>query len=204
MKIGIVNYGMGNIRSITSALNYLGIESVNYTSNYEVLNSADKLILPGVGNFSEAMRIIENNKLDKILQELVLLKEKPILGICLGMQLLAKSSTEGGYSKGLGFVDSFVDKFQESLLKIPHVGFNQVCINEENKMFRGFNHKKIDFYFTHSYKMTSSNNIGQSMCNYGSDFIASFEIKNIVGTQFHPELSQTNGLRLLENFLLHF
>lgn len=200
MKLAIVDYGMGNVKSITTTLNFLGVSEVLVTNDFNDLKYADKLILPGVGSFAKAMtKIIENN-IDEKLFDLVKIKKKPILGICLGMQLLCNSSTEDGNSKGLGFINADVSKFEEQGIKIPHVGFNQVKNNSSSILFQEIIDNS-DFYFTHSYKVTSSENINQSMCNYGQTFIAAFEVENIYATQFHPELSQNNGLQLLKNFL---
>ena len=203
MKIVIVDYGMGNIRSITSTLKYLGIEEVVISSNFEELKSADKLILPGVGAYNIAMKQIKAQKLDLSLQQLVLKEKKPVLGICLGMQLMGMSSTEDGFSEGLKFIDGDVRIFDNKDLKIPHVGFNQVYFNPRSRLFDGLLDYS-DFYFTHSYKMESKNEINQSYCSYGNNFIASFEVENIAGVQFHPELSQNNGLKLLDNFIKNF
>lgn len=200
MKLAIVDYGMGNVKSITTTLNFLGVSEVLVTNDFDDLKYADKLILPGVGSFAKAMtKIIENN-IDEKLFDLVKINKKPILGICLGMQLLCNSSTEDGNSKGLGFINADVSKFEEQGIKIPHVGFNQVKNNSSSILFQEIIDNS-DFYFTHSYKVTSSENINQSMCNYGQTFIAAFEVENIYATQFHPELSQNNGLQLLKNFL---
>jgi glutamine amidotransferase len=200
MRIVIVDYGMGNIRSISSTLTYLGVNDVILSSEFEVLKNADKIILPGVGSFGKAMSQIKEKKLDISLKDIVVNNNKPILGICLGMQLLGKSSTEDGNNPGLGFIEGEVLKFDNAKLKVPHVGFNQVRIDNSLKLYRGFS-SNADFYFTHSYKMTSSQRINQCMCDYGADFVASFEFNNIAGVQFHPELSQHNGLRLLKNFI---
>lgn len=204
MKIVIVDYGMGNIKSIVSTLKYLGVEDVVLSSEYEILNSADKIILPGVGSFGKAITQIKQKNIDKYLNEIVIENKKPLLGICLGMQLLGISSTEDGNNKGLGYVNAHVVKFDNSLVKVPHVGFNQVKVNNKLKLYHGFNDKQIDFYFTHSYRMTSNVDINQCYCNYQDDFVASFEQNNIAGAQFHPELSQTNGLKLFKNFIDKF
>jgi glutamine amidotransferase len=200
MRIVIVDYGMGNIKSIITTLNFLGVSEVLVTNDFADLKSADKLILPGVGSFAKAMTKISENNIDEKLFDLVKINKKPILGICLGMQLLCISSTEDGYSKGLGFINANVSKFEEQGIKIPHVGFNQVEKNGNSILFQEIIDYS-DFYFTHSYKVTSSENINQSMCHYGQTFIAAFEVENIYATQFHPELSQNNGLQLLKNFL---
>lgn len=204
MKIVIVDYGMGNIKSIVSTLKYLGVEEVVLSSDYEILNSADKIILPGVGSFGKAIAQIRQKNIDKYLNEIVLNKKKPLLGICLGMQLLGISSTEDGNNDGLGYVNGHVVKFDNSLVKVPHVGFNQVKMDAKLKLYQGFNDEPADFYFTHSYRMSSNVAINQCYCHYQDDFIASFEHENIAGTQFHPELSQTNGLKLLKNFIDKF
>jgi glutamine amidotransferase len=200
MRIAIVDYGMGNIKSITSTLNFLGIDEILVTNNFDDLKHSDKIILPGVGSFAKAMSKINECKIDKMLYELSVIDKKPLLGICLGMQLLCISSTEDGFTKGLAFVNAEVTKFEDDNIKIPHVGFNQVFNNKDSKLFQGINNNS-DFYFTHSYKVSSSININQSICNYGKNFIAALEIGNIYATQFHPELSQNNGLILLNNFL---
>ena len=201
MRIAIVDYGMGNIKSITSTLNFLGVDEVLVSNNFDVLKHSDKIILPGVGSFAKAMSKIYEHKIDEMLHELVKINKKPLLGICLGMQLLCNSSTEDGFSKGLAFINADVTKFEENNLKIPHVGFNQVYKNRDSILFQDLNNDS-DFYFTHSFKVSSSENIKQSMCNYGQNFIAAFEEGNIYATQFHPELSQNNGIQLLKNFLI--
>uniref|UniRef100_UPI00404763C2 imidazole glycerol phosphate synthase subunit HisH n=1 Tax=Algoriphagus sp. TaxID=1872435 RepID=UPI00404763C2 len=200
MRIVIVNYGMGNIKSITSTLNFLGVEEVLVSNNYPVLKNADKLILPGVGSFSKAMSKIIENRIDDQLHELVMIKKKPLLGICLGMQLLCNSSTEDGFNNGLSFINANVTKFDCQNIKIPHVGFNQVEKDDNSILFKNICNGS-DFYFTHSYKVTSNEHLNQSICHYGQNFISSFEFENIFGTQFHPELSQNNGLKLLKNFI---
>lgn len=204
MKIVIVDYGMGNIKSIVSTLKYLGVEEVVLSSDYEILNSADKIILPGVGSFGKAIAQIRQKNIDNYLNEIVLNKKRPILGVCLGMQLMGNSSTEDGKNDGLGFVNGDVFRFNSSFVKVPHVGFNQVKIDAKLKLYQGFNDESADFYFTHSYRMNSNVNINQCYCHYQDDFIASFEHENIAGTQFHPELSQTNGLKLFKNFIDKF
>ena len=203
MKVVIIDYGMGNIKSIISALKYIGAYDITLTSSSQDIINADKLILPGVGSFAKAMHNINKLKLKEILTQAVIENKKPILGICLGMQLMAETSNEDGLNEGLNFVPAIVKKFEIENLKIPHVGFNQVVIPNDTRLYDGLDNLS-DFYFTHSYRMTSNNKINQAICEYGNGFIASYEKDNISGVQFHPELSQTNGLKLLKNFMDKF
>jgi len=203
MKIVIADYGMGNIKSIVSTLSYLGVKNIVVSADFSDLKTADKIILPGVGSFGIAMSQIKEKNIDKYLKEIVVENNKPLIGICLGMQLLGISSTENGFNEGLGFVDAYCEKFDNTNLKVPHVGFNQVRVDSKLKIYEGFSGES-DFYFTHSYKMISEHQINQCYCHYDSNFIASFEYKNIAGVQFHPELSQKNGLKLLRNFIDKF
>ncbi|MEX0333125.1 imidazole glycerol phosphate synthase subunit HisH [Vibrio tubiashii] len=200
MKIAIVDYGMGNISSLKSALLYVGAEDVIVSKDFNVLCASDKLILPGVGNYALASKKIRQIGLDEVLQDIVVENKKPLLGVCLGMQILGESSTESGFNLGLNFVDGQVTEFSETNLRVPHVGYNQIKVNSNSRLYTGLKDNS-DFYFTHSYRMTSNSDIGQSMCDYEDSFIASFEKDNIAGVQFHPELSQKNGLRLLRNFI---
>lgn len=200
MKVVIVNYGMGNIYSIQSALNFLGFESEYSDDPGKILN-ADKIILPGVGSFRMAMQNIISKGLVEPINEAVQIKGRPILGICLGMQLLGISSTEDGFTNGLGLFDGIVERFEEKYnLKIPHIGYNEITPPKDSVLFHNLS-AGSDFYFVHSFRMMSSIENGITTCSYGEKFIAAFEQKNVFGTQFHPEKSQTNGLILLKNFL---
>lgn len=202
MKVAIVNYGMGNIYSIQSALHYLGCLSV-YTNQRDILSEATHIILPGVGSFKKAMYNLKESGLDRILTGLVLTEKKPLLGICLGMQLLGKSSPEDGFTEGLGLIDGVVEKFSSHVrgIKIPHVGFNEVrCVRKDSVLLKDFEGNS-DFYFTHSYRMVCSDGSCSGETVNGENFAASVERSNVFGTQFHPEKSQANGLKLLVNFL---
>ncbi len=195
----IVDYGMGNIYSVQSALKYIGIESV-YTNESSIILEADHILLPGVGSFHVAMENIKRLGLDEILKEAVLTRRIPILGICLGMQLLGMSSTENGYTEGLGLFNGKCEKFESSSnLRVPHVGFNDVAKPEKTRLYEELEDHS-DFYFVHSYRMTTDITEGIAYCDYGGPFVASFEKENVMGTQFHPEKSQRNGLTLLQNF----
>lgn len=201
MKVVIVDYGMGNILSLAGALNYLGI-TPTISHHVDDIYQADKLFLPGVGAFNHAMQNIKNLGLDKTLRTAIIENKKPILGICLGMQLMGKSSTENQFCEGLDFIKGEVNKLKDGV-KIPHVGFNQVSIPNYSRLYKNLPNMS-DFYFTHGFKIESDNNINTAYCHYGEAFIASYEKENIAGVQFHPELSQTNGLQLLKNFIENF
>lgn len=204
MNLAIVDYGMGNIKSLVSAFKFLGVSDIVVTSDFEKLKTASKLILPGVGAYPDAMSKIKDSKIDAMLKELAVDDKKPVLGICLGMQLLTESSVEAKFTEGLAFVDGKIIKIASDSVKVPHVGFNQVKIDNKLRLYSGFEEEEIDFYFTHSYCFESEALINPCHCNYGQNFIASFEIGNIAGVQFHPELSQTNGLKLLKNYIEKF
>jgi len=203
MKVSIIDYGMGNLWSVCSALSYLGYK-YELCSTPLAISKANVLILPGVGSFNKAMQSIVENKLDEAILETVQVKQKKILGICLGMQLLAQSSTEDGITQGLNLIPGEVIRFQDSYdnsLKIPHIGFNEVVSDSDSKLFKGIK-KNSDFYFVHSYMIPHDNFDGNiAVCNYGRPFLATYEKDNIFAAQFHPEKSQTNGLMLLSNFL---
>ena len=202
-KIVIVDYGMGNIGSIQNMLKYLGADSI-VTSDKKEIENAEKLILPGVGHFKSAMDNINKLGIKEILSYKVLEEKKPILGICLGMQLMCSFSEEGGV-KGLSYIDSLVKKFNfldDNELKVPHMGWNKVkLINNQSQLFK----KSLEgskFYFVHSYyvKCNESSNV-LTKTDYGLNFDSSFENGNIFGVQFHPEKSHRYGINLFNNFL---
>jgi glutamine amidotransferase len=201
--IYIINYKLGNITSIVNALNYLNIKNqvISTTKEFKFENSS-KIIIPGVGSFKNGIKKINELNFNDLINEMALLKKVPILGICLGMQLIAKSSQENGYSEGLGLIDDEVTKFDNDLnFSVPHVGFNSIEIIMNNSaLFKNIDNYS-DFYFTHSYKIKHHDqNYVSGICNYQNNFCASIEKNNIFGVQFHPEKSQSNGLKLLQNF----
>ena len=203
MKIVIVDYGMGNVHSIVGAMSYLGFSDVAISNHNEQILGADRLILPGVGNFARAIQNIKSLDLDKSLSLAHSEKSIPILGICLGMQLLGLSSTESGTNQGLGYFNGTVTRFESGTLAVPHVGYNQVSHTGSMRIFEGIKNNS-DFYFTHSYKMQSGQDHSLAFCDYGDRFVSAFESDSIAGVQFHPELSQLNGLKLLKNFVEYF
>jgi glutamine amidotransferase len=200
MKIVIVDYGMGNIHSIVGALTFLGYKNNVISNTRDEIISADRLILPGVGNFGRAIQNISLLGLDKTLEDAQKNNQIPILGICLGMQLLGMSSTESGINKGLEYFNGKVTRFKLDNLTIPHVGFNQVNHGGSMRIFNEIEDGS-DFYFTHSYKMLSDQKHSLAYCEYGSNFVCAFESELVAGVQFHPELSQHHGLKLIKNFL---
>lgn len=202
-RIAIIDYNVGNVHSVSQALTYLGYSNV-ITRNPDVIRGAAALVLPGVGAFSQAITNLNAFCLTEVLNEEVLINHKPILGICLGMQVLAMTSEESPGINGLGWMDANVlrlPSFPE--LKIPHVGWNNVLITNHNFMFQNLE-ENPHFYFDHSYFFNCNKNNTVADCNYGSLFTAAVVAENIVGVQFHPEKSQTNGLRLFRNIFRHF
>lgn len=200
--ISIINYGMGNIKSVQNALSFLGEEHKVISTATEIQNS-QKMILPGVGSFKQAMQNINKLKIFDSIRNAVLGRQIPILGICLGMQLFANYGEEDGYSEGLGLIEGSVQKFKfiDKTLKIPHIGFSSVVIKENSNLFIKLG-KNADFYFVHSFKFIAGNeNDVTSYTDYGGKFVASLQKGNIFATQFHPEKSQSNGLTVLKNFI---
>ncbi len=198
-QIAIINYGMGNIGSVSSGLEYLGVKHF-IANNKSDLEKADAYILPGVGAFKKAMDNL--HKLDFVgtLSEQVLGEKKPILGICLGMQLLAQDSEELGFTEGLGWIDGHVYDFKnENNIRIPHVGWNNILIKNKITLFERVEND-AHFYFDHSLHLDCDDDIVIASCEYGGKFVAAIQKDNIMATQFHPEKSQRNGLKFLRNF----
>lgn len=200
MAIAIVDYGMGNIRSVQNALAELGAES-GLISDPDQVGSYDKLILPGVGAFAEAIATLRASGMERALSQAVE-AGVPVMGICLGMQLMAKSSLENGYHVGLGWVDAHVVPFEPAPgLKIPHMGWNSLVMTKSSRLVEGIK-DGADVYFIHSYHVSYNDPVDVlATSEYGETFTAMFSRKNLYGAQFHPEKSQKIGLRVLENFL---
>lgn len=201
--IHIVDYNCGNIKSIKNMINRIG-EDVNITNDPCELKNATKLILPGVGNFDYGMRMLNDLGLKDVLNTCVLVNKVPILGICLGAQLMTNSSEESS-QKGLGWLDAKVVLFKKQQMKndtrIPHMGWNKIKELKESSLFdRMDNNNK--FYFVHSYHfLPVDNNIALTETYHGYNFVSSLLKDNIIGVQFHPEKSHKYGMNLLENFI---
>lgn len=199
--IAILDYGLSNLSSIANALEYVGARA-KITSEVEELEKADRLVLPGVGAFRDGINNLHQRRLDQSLSREVLEKKKPLLGICLGMQLLAEKSYEFGEWPGLNLVSGEVKRFEiDSQFKVPHVGWNDIKIVREHPILQGVDDGS-NFYFVHSYHLICkdvADVIG--VCDYGGPFVAIVARQNIVATQFHPEKSQKSGLQLLKNFI---
>jgi glutamine amidotransferase len=201
--VTIVDIGLSNTWSVLNAFQYLGAET-EVTEDPKSVLSADVIVLPGVGSYRQAMERLWESKLGDAITSSVKDNGSKMLGICLGMQLLARSGTEDGITSGLGIIPADVAVFTSPEVKggkIPHVGFNSVRPARGSVLFEGLP-PDPDFYFVHSFRMMPGGLASAtSLCNYGIDFAAAYEHENIFATQFHPEKSQANGLQLLKNFL---
>jgi|TARA_B110000971_G_C20021502_1_gene506571 glutamine amidotransferase len=197
--IVIVDYKMGNLGSVKNMLKKIGAPSVISSDPIQIAK-ATKIILPGVGSFNRAMESINHLKLKEVLNEAVLINNTPILGICLGMQLMTNSSEEGDQA-GLGWIDGKCIKFRSKHLRIPHMGWNYIHVEDQIAMANGLN-KESKFYFVHSYfvSLNDSSNLLFST-RYGNEFCSAFHHKNIFGVQFHPEKSHKFGMQFLTNFI---
>lgn len=200
--ICIINYNMGNIHSIKKKLDRIGVDVI-VSSNYKDIEKSDKIILPGVGHFERAMSNLKTLNLIDTLNNEVLVKKKPILGICLGMQLFAKKSEEGNVN-GLGWIDAEVVKFEihnKLKYKIPHTGWNQVNIKKNSLLMTEIK-EESEFYFVHSYHFnTKEKEIVLNETEYEYPIISAIENCNIFGVQYHPEKSHDVGEQLLKNFV---
>lgn len=198
--IAIIDYGMGNIHSVNKALQKFGADTL-ITNRVEDIVACDKAVLPGVGAFDDAMAELERQNLIPAIKTLAKDK-KPLLGICLGMQLFFDESEEAKSKKGLGLLKGRVRKFEpKANLKVPHMGWNQIEIKSPSALFRNVKDRSF-VYFCHSYYPEPKNkDIIAAACNYGAPFACAVNQGNVYGVQFHPEKSQVVGLKMLENFV---
>jgi len=197
--IAILDYGLGNLKSIYNMFKKVGVESV-IASDIETIKKADKYLLPGVGSFDHGINSLKGASFFEALEKEVLENKKPILGICLGMQLLTNSSEEG-VEKGLGWIDAQTIKFdlEDESLSIPHMGWNKTNPASRNDIFKNLEDNR--FYFVHSYHVVCNNDKDiLATANYGKTFTCSIYQDNIYGVQFHPEKSHKFGMQLLKNF----
>lgn len=197
MAIGIIDYGMGNLQSVKNALDYIGAPAF-ITAEISALEGADKIILPGVGAFEEAVKRLRDKGLDTFLER-VKAEGKPLLGICLGMQLLFDTSSEFGHHQGLGLLPGDVVKFEDKGLKIPHMGWNSLAIHKKAPLFEGLP-AKPQVYFVHSYHLVTKADVVAATTHYGGEIQVAAQKEQVFGLQFHPEKSGDVGLKILENF----
>lgn len=201
-KIVIIDSNIGNVGSVKRAIHHFGYQAI-ISNKHEDINTASHLILPGVGSFDEGMKKIHDNQIADVLIEAATIKNTPVLGICLGMHLLATKGYENNKeTNGLNIIPGLVKKLKKnSEFKLPHIGWNQIVIKEKNKIFKNILDNS-DFYFIHSYEFIcedEENNIGIS--NYCSEFSSIINQNNVYGVQFHPEKSLEQGLQIIKNFL---
>jgi glutamine amidotransferase len=200
--IGIVDYGMGNLLSVYSAFDYLGAD-VKICREPEELKEVDRVVIPGVGAFKDCIDKIRTSGFQEALNEEVVRKGKPTLGICLGMQVMAKKSFEDGEFEGLGWFDAEVVRLSpaEANLRVPNIGWNDVSYKREVPLFKGLP-AHPDFYLVHSYFMNANDPSDVvATYDYSQSVTAAVLKNNIFATQFHPEKSQDHGLKVLENFI---
>lgn len=191
--IAVINYGVGNLKSITKALEYVG-GRVTVTDDPKVVKDASAIVFPGVGAFKTAIERLKSFK------DIIDTLNIPVLGICLGMQLFASESTEGGLFKGLDYIPGKVVRFPDQVGKIPHMGWNTLKIEKDSEILDGIKDNS-HVYFVHSYYMETDERFVLTKTDYGIEFVSGVERDNYIGFQFHPEKSGKTGLKILENFL---
>jgi glutamine amidotransferase len=199
--IVIVDYGVGNIGSVANMLRKVGARA-RISSSVADIEAADKLILPGVGHFGRGMAKLHETGLVPALTEQVIAKSKPVLGICLGMQMMTRGSEESN-DAGLGWIDAYTHRFPDIAdLRVPHMGWNVVEPQNEGSLFARDGDEAERFYFVHSYYVRTADPVHvAASCRYGVDFAAAFQVNNIFGVQFHPEKSHLFGMELFRRFI---
>jgi glutamine amidotransferase len=206
MNVTIVDYNSGNISSVINSFKEVAKDKINIevSSDLEKIKSSDKVVLPGQGSFKSCVDALNSIKgLVDTLSEFALDKKKPLLGICVGLQMFADVGHEETETKGLGWISGKVSKIdnQNDKFKLPHIGWNEIEIVKESKIFKNIDNKS-HMYFVHSYEfIPSDKNVISSTTDYASNIVCSVEKENIFGTQFHPEKSDKIGLRIIENFI---
>lgn len=197
----IIDYGLGNLASVAKAFKKAGAEIIISSHNNQI-SKADHLVLPGQGAFADGINNIRKLKLDKIIYQQVLKNKKPILGICLGMQLMADIGHENGIHRGLGLIAGETIKIKPSdNIRLPHIGWDNVDLVKKSPLFSEIPNGS-DFYFLHSYHLAPSNkSFVSATCDYGQEFAVAIQKDNIFSTLFHPEKSQELGLQIIKNFL---
>lgn len=197
--VAIVNFGMGNLRSVLNALEYLGAEA-RLADRPDELDGADHVVVPGVGAFRDGINELRQRGFASALPEAAR-QGTPVLGICLGMQLLATKSFEFGEHEGLNLVQGTVKRLSSNGLSIPHVGWNDIETRKPSRLFEGLSELPT-FYFVHSFHLVPEQPTAlTAIADHGEPITACVEVDNVYGVQFHPEKSQRDGLKLLENFL---
>lgn len=202
MTIGIINYGLGNISSVSNAFERLGANS-HILIEPAQLSNVERIVLPGVGAFGDGITNLRVGGWIPALEEAVLSNSKPLLGLCLGMQLLADRGTEYGDWKGLGWIPGVVQRLapSQSNVRVPHMGWNDLDVIKTDGLYRGIGRAPV-CYFVHSYVFCPDDpSVISAYCTHGERFAASLEWRNIFATQYHPEKSQQCGLTVLRNFL---
>jgi glutamine amidotransferase len=204
--IVIIDYGVGNLASIKNMLKKIGDDALVSSSVQDIM-MANKLILPGVGHFDNCMEMFNASGLREVVTQKIIIEKKPVLGICVGFQMLFEKSEEGSQS-GLGWINGEVIKFDQRLLppnlKIPHMGWTDVEIKKDSKLFNDM-YQEPRFYFVHSYHPLVKHTEDILLCGtYGYSFAAAIEKGNVLGVQFHPEKSHKFGMKLLENFVKNY
>ncbi len=207
MKVAIVDYNSGNISSVINSFREVAKDKVNIevTSDLKKIESSDKVVLPGQGSFKSCVDALKKiSGLTETLNEFAIINKKPLLGICVGLQMFADIGYEETETKGLGWISGKVSKMnnQNGKYKLPHIGWNQINIIKDSKIFKDIENNS-HMYFVHSYEfIPKDKNVISATTDYSSNIVCSIEKENIFGTQFHPEKSDKMGLKIINNFII--